>query len=136
MLARQLRRTDSERVRSARTLVALGALGGFALACCLGLLASALGRRPGLKAVEVSVVLSLPVMRAQAPHPVAGRERQRVHDRFLKSYMRLAQQGSFPAEVGRTRATSCFGRDIGEKTMIFTVFRVRNRCRRGVFELF
>lgn len=101
---RQLRSQDSDpsRVRSARTLLLLGAVAGFLGACCIGLVATVASRLAGgnakLPTIE-PVVLSLPVMRVPAPHPIAGRHRQHVHDRFMNRYTRLAQKATFPAEI-------------------------------------
>eukprot|EP00434_Breviolum_minutum_P033894 symbB.v1.2.029987.t1/scaffold3334.1/size71796/9 len=90
---RQLRSQDSDpsRVRSARTLLLLGAVAGFLGACCIGLVATVASRLAGggnakLPTVE-PVVLSLPVMRVPAPHPIAGRHRQHVHDRFMNRHL-------------------------------------------------
>ncbi|CAL1136827.1 unnamed protein product [Cladocopium goreaui] len=95
---------DPARVRSARVLLLLGALAGFLGACCIGLVATVVGRfftgggNAKLLTPE-AVVLSLPIMRAPAPHPLAGRSRQHVHERFMNRYMRLAQKATFPAEI-------------------------------------
>eukprot|EP00435_Cladocopium_sp_Y103_P021364 s3677_g5.t1 len=95
---------DPARVRSARVLLLVGALAGFLGACCIGLVATVVGRfftgggNAKLMTPE-AVVLSLPIMRAPAPHPLAGRNRQHVHERFMNRYMRLAQKATFPAEI-------------------------------------
>ncbi|CAK9078579.1 unnamed protein product [Durusdinium trenchii] len=95
--------SDPARVRSARGLLVLGAVGGFLVACCTGLVGMLVGRylagNGNAKSSTLDpVVLSLPVMRASAPHPLAGRVRQREHDRFFSRYMRL-QKGTFPTEI-------------------------------------
>lgn len=105
---RQLRHpsqdADPARVRSARVLLLVGALAGFLGACCIGLVATVAGRffagggNAKLMPPE-AVVLSLPIMRAPAPHPLAGRSRQHVHEHFMNRYMRLAQKATFPAEI-------------------------------------
>ncbi|CAE8732097.1 unnamed protein product, partial [Polarella glacialis] len=49
---------------------------------------------------KVSTVISIPVLRRKASHPV-GRQRQKAHDRFWKHYSRaiLRDGGVFPAQV-------------------------------------
>jgi len=52
-----------------------------------------------LQSAPEEVVLSLPVMKLPAPHPIAGRSRRRAHERFWKRYMQLADKAMFPTEI-------------------------------------
>jgi len=73
------------------------------LTCVVGLSASLISswrRSKQTAQSKVSTVISIPVLRRKASHPV-GRQRQKAHDRFWKHYSRaiLRDGGVFPAQV-------------------------------------